>query len=230
MSLANEVADRGFGIVADVVDPELHGELARLFDEGGRSPGKRIGLGSAAVRLTVESPRVGAIATAILGPGAFAVKATLFDKQTSCNWIVPWHQDLMISVRERREAAGYDAWSDKDGITYVRPPVEVLQQMVAIRLDLDGSTPATGSLRALAGTHVRGALDETAIAHAKQELDPVDCVVPRFGAMVMRPLLLHASGKAPAPEHRRIVHLEFANCELGGGLEWHERVTVATTA
>jgi hypothetical protein len=46
------------------------------------------------------------------------------------------------------------------------------------------------------------------------------CVVTRGGAVVMRPLILHASSQASVPKHRRVVHLEFAAEELPGGLEW----------
>lgn len=38
----------------------------------------------------------------------------------------------------------------------------------------------------------------------------------------MRPLILHASGSAQAPAHRRVIHLEFAAAALPGGLEWAE--------
>ena len=36
----------------------------------------------------------------------------------------------------------------------------------------------------------------------------------------MRPLLLHASSIAIVPSHRRVIHLEYASCQLLGGLEW----------
>jgi hypothetical protein len=41
-------------------------------------------------------------------------------------------------------------------------------------------------------------------------------------ALLMRPLLLHASSEASAPVHRRVIHLEYAACPLPGGLEWAE--------
>jgi len=39
----------------------------------------------------------------------------------------------------------------------------------------------------------------------------------------MRPLLLHASSAARSPQHRRVVHLEFAPRDLlPAGLDWGE--------
>ena len=36
----------------------------------------------------------------------------------------------------------------------------------------------------------------------------------------MRPLLLHASSPSSSPEHRRVIHLDFASEDLPGGLMW----------
>jgi len=44
--------------------------------------------------------------------------------------------------------------------------------------------------------------------------------VPRGGALLMRPLLLHASSPALEPGHRRVIHIEYSNCALATGLEW----------
>jgi hypothetical protein len=43
---------------------------------------------------------------------------------------------------------------------------------------------------------------------------------PRGGALVMRPLLLHASSKATSPTHRRVLHVLFGPTDLPLGLEW----------
>jgi hypothetical protein len=49
------------------------------------------------------------------------------------------------------------------------------------------------------------------------------CCVPRGGALLMRPLLLHASSSCVIATPRRVIHLEFAAEELPAGLEWLER-------
>ena len=40
--------------------------------------------------------------------------------------------------------------------------------------------------------------------------------------VLMRPLLVHASSASNAPMHRRVVHIEYATCELPGDLQWAE--------
>jgi len=40
------------------------------------------------------------------------------------------------------------------------------------------------------------------------------CCVNSGSVLAMRPLLLHASGAAAKPRHRRVIHLEFAPPDL----------------
>ena len=223
--LADRIAAEGFVIVDDVADAALCAGLAAVFAEStGERAGCRTGLAHDAVRALATSPAVRALVDPVLGPLAFAVRASLFDKTPRANWLVAWHQDLVIPVRERCEIPGFGPWSQKDGAPYVQAPAEILANLLAVRLDLDGSDARTGALRVLPGTHTLGVLT------AKQRTDfawsraPVTCAVPDGGALVMRPLLLHASSRAELPSHRRVVHLEFAAHELPAGLLWHERV------
>ena len=50
----------------------------------------------------------------------------------------------------------------------------------------------------------------------------VDCLVPAGGAVIMRPLLLHASASATGTARRRVIHLEYAAEALPVGLEWYD--------
>jgi hypothetical protein len=54
----------------------------------------------------------------------------------------------------------------------------------------------------------------------------VRVVVPvsRGGALVMKPLLLHASSKATRTMPRRVLHFVFGPPELPLGLEWQDVV------
>jgi hypothetical protein len=75
----------------------------------------------------------------------------------------------------------------------------------------------------LPGSHRAGRLGPDDITAWRERGSPVECLVPRGGLLVMRPLLLHASSPASAPAHRRVLHLEYAAESLPDGLEWHER-------
>jgi hypothetical protein len=46
----------------------------------------------------------------------------------------------------------------------------------------------------------------------------------------MRPLLVHSSSSARAPEHRRVLHIEFAPPEAISPLQWHTAVPLRRAA
>ena len=94
--------------------------------------------------------------------------------------------------------------------------------MLTLRLHLDECGLENGPLKVLLGSHAQGVLDPAAVERWCRECKPVPCVVPRGGALLMRPLLLHASSSAAPPAHRRVIHLEFASKDLPGGVEWNE--------
>jgi hypothetical protein len=164
------------------------------------------------------------IAEAVLGPGAFAVRGLFFDKTPTANWNLPWHQDLTIAVRERRETPGFGPWTRKGGIAHVHAPAELLARMLTLRLHLDDCGSESGPMRVMPGSHVAGKLDPGAIAtwSARAGEQGVDCLVPAGGAVIMRPLLLHASASGTGPGRRRVIHLEYAADALPDGLHWYE--------
>ena len=158
-----------------------------------------------------------------LGQGASLLGGILFNKTQSSNWKVTWHQDLTIAVRERREVDGFGPWTMKAGILHVQPPAEIMSRMLAIRLHLDESGPDNGPLRVIPDSHKEGRLPAERVANW-EKTSCVTCTVPSGGALLMRPLLLHASSACAVPKPRRVIHLEFAAAELPEGLEWHDRV------
>jgi ectoine hydroxylase-related dioxygenase (phytanoyl-CoA dioxygenase family) len=158
----------------------------------------------------------------VLGSAARVVRGVYFDKHREANWKVAWHQDLTIAVRERVEVEGYGPWSIKAGIHHVQPPVEVLENMLTLRLHLDDADETNGALRVLPGTHKHGRFDAAQIEYWKKRQRTVTCAVRTGGAVVMRPLLLHSSTTATMPAHRRVLHFEYSGVELPAGLRWFE--------
>ena len=157
-----------------------------------------------------------------LGESCFPVRAILFDKVAGANWKVPWHQDLSIAVKERKDVEGFGPWSEKDGVLHVQPPTHLLEQMLTLRFHLDDCFEKNGPLRVLATSHRNGKLDANSIAQMRSSIAETVCVLPKGGALLMRPLLLHASSSAVSPQHRRVLHLEWAAQLLPDGLLWHE--------
>jgi ectoine hydroxylase-related dioxygenase (phytanoyl-CoA dioxygenase family) len=195
--------------------------LSKQFDDT-RHPERNLLSDPSVLTLALSRP-VREIMEAILGPECFAVRGIFFNKTRSSNWKVVWHQDLTIAVRERVEVSGFGPWTMKAGILHVQPPPEVMSGLLAIRLHLDESGTYNGPLRVIAGSHRKGRLSTGQIASWNKET-AVTCTIPKGGALVMRPLLLHASSSCVVPKSRRVIHLEFAAAELPHGLGWHDRV------
>jgi ectoine hydroxylase-related dioxygenase (phytanoyl-CoA dioxygenase family) len=82
--------------------------------------------------------------------------------------------------------------------------------VIALRVHLDDSTLDNGPLRVLPGTHTRGVLSDAEIHELSLRVQPVQCVAPAGGVVVMRPLIVHGSSKLNSHAPRRMLHLEYA--------------------
>ncbi|MGC2327420.1 MAG: phytanoyl-CoA dioxygenase family protein, partial [Candidatus Sulfotelmatobacter sp.] len=159
--------------------------------------------------LARESP-LSEIARNILGTNAFPFRATMFEKSPAANWLVVWHQDTALPLQHRQATSGWGPWSVKDGVIYAHAPASTLSQIVALRVHLDDSTSQNGPLRVLPSTHTLGVLSDDVIHQLAQEIEPVDCTVPRGGIVVMKPLVIHSSSKSRSNCARRVLHIEYA--------------------
>ncbi len=172
------------------------------------------------LKTLMQQANLRALIEPILGKEAKIVRAIFFDKTSEANWKVTWHQDITIAVAKRRNVAGFGPWSEKAGIVHVQPPAFILEKMLTLRLHLDDCTAENGALSVIPGSHRRGRLRHEQMQALRQITPPVLCPVSKGGAMIMRPLLLHASSASLKPSHRRILHFEYAATSLPGGLEW----------
>jgi ectoine hydroxylase-related dioxygenase (phytanoyl-CoA dioxygenase family) len=215
------VQRNGFAVVPACLDGRTVELLCKEFDDS-RYPERNI-LSIPSVRELATSKPVREVIASVLGPHCFAVRGIFFNKTPSSNWKVVWHQDLTIAVRERRELNGFGPWTKKAKVWHVQPPADVMGGMLSIRLHLDESGPDNGPLRVISGSHLQGRLSAEEIARSEKG-NCVTCTVAKGGALLMRPLLLHASSACVVPQPRRVIHLEFAATELPHALEWHDRI------
>ena len=160
----------------------------------------------------------------VIGRDLVAVSATLFDKTPLSNWLVQWHQDRSIAVRERYDITGYTCWTTKAGVQHVEPPSSVLAQMVALRIHLDNCGEGDGSLRVIPGSHRSGKLEPESLAEVAARGDAFEVNLSRGTLVLMRPLLVHGSSSATVASHRRVVHIKFAPVEAISPLRWHTAV------
>ncbi len=172
----------------------------------------------------VRNQAVRGIVESILGSNAFLIRSTLFDKTNGANWGVFWHQDLSIAVEQRHDVDGFHAWTRKAGVQCVQPPVELMAQILTMRLHLDDCRADNGALKVLPGSHVSQRLTSDRIEQRAASGGETICEVPTGGAVLMCPLLLHASSPMERSGHRRVIHFEFAAFELPSPLKWRFRI------
>jgi len=223
MNWRKHMDEQGFAIFREVLTrPEVRQLLESFALPTLRRSraGVRHALGHGPVATLAESPRLLEIAQEVLGKGAFPFRATLFNKSPLANWLVVWHQDTALPLRERKELRGWGPWSVKEGVIYAHAPASALDQVLALRIHLDDSTAHNGPLRVLPGTHKLGVLSDDAIRQLATEIPAADCLAPEGGVLAMRPLLVHASSKSQVRTMRRVLHIEFAaSAIIAEGLE-----------
>ena len=96
--------------------------------------------------------------------------------------------------------------------------------MLTLRLHLDDADETNGALRVLPGSHRQGRLSAERIREMRDQQSEFLCAVSAGDALLMRPLLLHSSGRSTSARHRRVLHIEYAAFTLTPGLNWHEEV------
>lgn len=153
-----------------------------------------------------------------------AAQCTLFEKSPDRNWLVTLHQDLAIPVAGRVEHTALGGWSVKDGQHFVLAPPDLLGRLMALRLHLDDATAADGGLRFVPGSHRAGILDDAQAARWRERVGEVTAEARAGDALLMHPLVLHASSKATARGRRRVLHFLFGPRELPCGLQWRRAV------
>jgi ectoine hydroxylase-related dioxygenase (phytanoyl-CoA dioxygenase family) len=151
-------------------------------------------------------------------------KAIYFDKPQASNWFVPFHQDLSISVDQKVETDQYVNWTFKKGQLGVQPPLTILQNTITLRIHLDDTDENNGALKVIPKSHLKGII-RTDSKEWNTENERI-CKVQKGGVMLMKPLTLHASNRTTNGKRRRVVHLEFNDCQLVESLNWLEFLAV----
>jgi ectoine hydroxylase-related dioxygenase (phytanoyl-CoA dioxygenase family) len=213
----SDIKNRGFAIIPNIFTPDDIAALLRGLSEhnGFRSrAGLRHALAIPTVAALAWDRRLLGLVREILGPEAFPYRATLFEKSSRANWLVAWHQDRALPLREKRDTPGWGPWSLKEGIIYCLAPARALCKVLALRVHLDDSTKQNGPLSVLPGTHTRGVLTGGDIRRLVKEIESVECLVPQGGVLAIRPLLIHSSSKSRSEQKRRVLHIEYAASAL----------------
>ena len=215
--------ENGFEIIEDVlsskdltpINKEFSLMESSIIGGGLRNADKKL----SSVSALLSNPNLSTLIQNYFPSHAQLVRAILFVKTQSNNWLVTWHQDKTVSVSQKFESAGWGPWSRKDGVLHVQPPSEVLSQIVSFRVHLDASTEENGCLKLIPNSHSDGLLSQAAINNYSKEA-AINCLAPLGSVLVMRPHILHASSKAASPNPRRVLHLEYSSYKLPAGVQW----------
>ena len=218
-----QTLDAGYSITDPVFDRremERVGQALAVADLPRTKAGVRHVLRVPAVRGLAAHPALVALAVTFIGEQPVPFRATLFDKSAVSNWLVAWHQDTALPVRQRVADSSWGPWTTKSGVLHAIAPASALATIVALRVHLDDSTQTNGPLRVLPGTHAGGVLTHDEIQQMAAVVTSVACVASAGGVVAMRPLVVHASSKASDNQPRRVLHIEYAtSVHLGAGIE-----------
>ncbi len=213
MALGQVIQDSGFAVLPALFSPDFVDRFSREMVDllpSRSGAGIRHALRFEPVAALAGDSRLADVACEVLGSKAFPFRATLFEKSPASNWLVVWHQDTALPVRERIDVRGWGPWSIKEDINYAHAPAGVLSQILALRIHLDDSSAESGPLRVLPRSHMLGVLSDEGIRDLAVRITPVDCVSAKGGVVAMRPLLVHASSKSHTTTSRRVLHIEYA--------------------
>jgi len=228
-----QIESRGYAIIEDVYSSEEIDKLIDLLNQvDSASPTFRKSRDLFAIRQFLKevpeilplvfSDTLKKLIRELFGPNYFITKSIYFDKPEESNWFVAYHQDLTISVNKKLEMEGFDFWTVKQSQFAVQPPLDILRNNFTLRIHLDDTDEKNGALKVVPSSHNKGVYrPETIDWEIESE---VSCATKRGGAMIMKPLLLHASDRTTNNQRRRVIHIEFSNQELPNGLRWSEQL------
>jgi Phytanoyl-CoA dioxygenase (PhyH) len=216
----NQLADDGVAIFDQVVSEPLLSTLRDHFSQvATERPGVR-GFDLPREITTLVSHDLGLLANSLASRPMKPVRVLFFDKTPNSNWSVPWHQDRTIAVKQRYDVSGYGPWSVKNGVTHVEPPVEVLEDMLTLRLFVDDCGVENGPLEIACGSHQAGRI----AAHRAKEVAAGSDIFVGTGragdVLAMKLLAVHCSKQSALADHRRVLHVDYASRDLPPPLAW----------
>ena len=153
-------------------------------------------------------------------PGAFPVRKTLFSKTGAQSWSLDWHQDRVIAVSEKHETQGFSNWSRKNGYWHTEPPEALFEHMVFVQIYCDETSINDGPPVLASGSHKFGKILSGDISAAILKSETETFLASAGDMVICKPLILHKSLASRSGRARRILRLDFANCDLPAPLEW----------
>ncbi len=153
-------------------------------------------------------------------PRIRSVRMVAFQKSAAINWNLGWHQDRVICVRKCLPVDGFSSWSRKGGVWHCEPPIEILSEMIFVRINLDLTTEEKGAMQFAVGSNREGYIRADAAATIATKY-PVNMATGEVGDVLLLSMLtLHRSAPSRLSDTRGALRIDFADFDLPSGLEW----------
>lgn len=226
-----EIEQKGFCIINDIYSSEELELMAHLIDELNTSKAtfrksedlfaiRQFIKELPAIKKFIFNENLKSTINTVFGNDYFIVKSIYFDKPEKSNWFVSYHQDLTISVDQKKEIDGFNFWTSKHNQYAVQPPTPLLENIFTIRIHLDDTDEENGALKVIERSHLKQIYRPETIDW--QSETEAFCNVEKGGIMLMKPLLLHGSNRTVNHKRRRVIHIEFSNIALPKNINWSE--------
>ena len=200
----SELTTDGYTVIPDMLSSqqlkELLSGIAETSEELSRMMLKNKSISDLASLFALKSP---------LLKGLTPVLASYFPKSKSTNWFVASHRDEALPIERFHQNFGWSNPTVKEGIPHAKAPKDILEQCVALRLQLTGTSE--GALSVSPGSHKA--------SETKTDLALVP--VPQCGGLFMRPLLVHSSAKIQTDTKRDILHILYGPASLPEPFKWY---------
>lgn len=155
------------------------------------------------------------------GVDRMPVRLVAFNKTSESNWGVPWHQDRIVALKQRKACAGYGNWLSKDGFWHCEPPLAVMTGMLFIRIHIDACEEENGAMEIALGSHRLGFVSASSAAREAGAFPKEICAADPGDVLVVKALTLHRSKVAVSANSRRAIRVDYARRgDLDPQLEW----------
>jgi ectoine hydroxylase-related dioxygenase (phytanoyl-CoA dioxygenase family) len=155
------------------------------------------------------------------GMDAEPVRIVSFNKSSTANWAVPWHQDRVIALAECIETPGYSNWVEKDQVWHCEPPIGLLQSLIFIRIHFDACDEKNGALEIALGSHKKGHVDARLAKDVAESHEVEVCCADQGDVLIVKALTLHRSSSSQTEGSRRALRVDYARrSDLDPRLSW----------
>ena len=137
--MASSLKQKGFEIIENVYSEKEVNEILQILRSKGLE--KKFGIreflvDNPVIREKIFTKKLLEIIERISLTCDKSIKSIYFDKPPNANWVVNWHQDLTINLRNKKEVENFKNWRVTKERIVVQPNRQMLESIFTIRIHL----------------------------------------------------------------------------------------------